>query len=46
MMLPLAEGVAKGFGRMFFSDLVSIVTSPQKADSALPLLTFNCQIFE
>lgn len=37
----LAEGVEKSFSRMFSSDLVSIVTSPQEADDASPILTFN-----
>lgn len=37
----LAEGVEKSFNRMFSSNLVSIVTSPEDADSASPVLTFN-----
>ena len=40
----LAEGVEKSFSRMFSSDLVSIVTSPQVADDVSPLLTFNYTI--
>ena len=34
-------GVEKSFNRMFSSNLVSIVTSPEDADSASPVLTFN-----
>lgn len=40
----LAKGIEKSFSRMFSSDLVSIVTSPQETDDVSPLLTFNYTI--